>query len=76
VTQEFLNELEAEMLAAAQQLEFERAAQLRDRIVELKQQIGREPTISTRSLSPSSARKRKRDRRRVRNTSSRRATQN
>ena len=40
VTQEFLNELEAEMLAAAQNLEFERAAQLRDRILELKQQLG------------------------------------
>ena len=40
VTQEFLNELEAEMLAAAQNLEFERAAQLRDRILELKKQLG------------------------------------
>ncbi len=40
VTQEFLNALEAEMLAAAQNLEFERAAQLRDRIVELKKQLG------------------------------------
>ncbi len=42
VTQEFLNELESEMLAAAQNLEFERAAQLRDRIVQLKQQLGQE----------------------------------
>ena len=40
VTQEFLNELEAEMMQAAEDLEFERAAQLRDRIVELKQQLG------------------------------------
>ena len=40
VTQEFLNELEREMHAAAQNLEFERAAQLRDRIVELKNQTG------------------------------------
>ena len=40
VTQEFLNELEREMYAAAQSLEFERAAQLRDRIVELKNQTG------------------------------------
>ncbi len=40
VTQEFLNELEAEMLAAAESLEFERAAQLRDRILELKKQVG------------------------------------
>ncbi len=40
VTQEFLNELEREMHAAAQNLEFERAAQLRDRILELKNQAG------------------------------------
>ncbi|MCH7688676.1 MAG: excinuclease ABC subunit UvrB [Planctomycetes bacterium] len=40
VTQEFINELEAEMLVAAERLEFERAAQLRDRILELKQQMG------------------------------------
>ena len=40
VTQEFLNELEAEMLSAAESLEFERAAQLRDRILQLKQQMG------------------------------------
>ena len=40
ITQEFLNELEAEMLVAAQNLEFERAAQLRDRILELKKQLG------------------------------------
>ncbi len=40
VTQEFLNELEAEMLTAAENLEFERAASLRDRILELKQQLG------------------------------------
>ena len=40
VTQEFLNALEAEMLFAAQNLEFERAAQLRDRILELKNQTG------------------------------------
>jgi len=40
VTQEHLNELEAEMLAAAKELDFERAAQLRDRILELKAQLG------------------------------------
>lgn len=40
VTQEFLAELEKEMLAAAQNLEFERAAKLRDRILQLQQQIG------------------------------------
>ncbi len=35
-TEEYLNELEAEMLAAAENLEFERAAAIRDRIVQLK----------------------------------------
>ena len=40
ITQEFIAELEAEMMAAAEQLEFERAAQLRDRIHQLKKQIG------------------------------------
>lgn len=41
VTQEYLAELEQEMLAAAEGLEFERAAKLRDRILQLKQQIGK-----------------------------------
>ena len=35
-TQEFINELEQEMFAAAEQLDFERAARLRDRIQELQ----------------------------------------
>jgi excinuclease ABC subunit B len=38
VTEEYLEELHAEMLAAAQNLEFERAAALRDRIAQLKGQ--------------------------------------
>jgi excinuclease ABC subunit B len=36
VTQEYLEELHAEMLAAAANLEFERAAELRDRVAKLK----------------------------------------
>jgi excinuclease ABC subunit B len=36
VTAEYLNELEGEMLKAAENLEFERAAALRDRILSLK----------------------------------------
>jgi excinuclease ABC subunit B len=36
VTEEYLEELQQEMLAAAESLEFERAAQLRDRIAKLK----------------------------------------
>ena len=39
VTHEFINELEAEMLAAAENLEFERAANLRDRILDLRRQM-------------------------------------
>ncbi|MBX3438897.1 MAG: excinuclease ABC subunit UvrB [Planctomycetaceae bacterium] len=42
VTQEFLKELEAEMLAAAENLEFERAADLRDKILRLKSNGGRQ----------------------------------
>ena len=40
VTQEYLQELEAEMLKAAENLEFERAAELRDQIMKLKEKIG------------------------------------
>jgi excinuclease ABC subunit B len=40
VTQEYLNELEAEMLRAAEQLDFERAAKVRDQIVALKKRLG------------------------------------
>lgn len=56
VTQEFLGELEAEMLKAAENLEFERAAQLRDRILELKQQKGK-PVDASGSTSSSSQRR-------------------
>jgi len=41
VTLEYLDQLEQEMFAAAEQLEFERAGKLRDRIAKLKNQIGR-----------------------------------
>ncbi len=41
ITQEYINELEIEMLAAAEKLEFERAAILRDRIEEMKKHIGK-----------------------------------
>jgi excinuclease ABC subunit B len=40
ITEEYLAELEAEMMAAAESLEFERAAALRDRIQQMHQQIG------------------------------------
>ncbi|QDV37859.1 excinuclease ABC subunit UvrB [Tautonia plasticadhaerens] len=38
ITEEYLNELEGEMLQAAESLEFERAAALRDRILQLRSQ--------------------------------------
>ncbi len=41
VTDEYVNELEAEMLEAAEQLEFERAAAIRDRVIQLKEHIGK-----------------------------------
>ncbi|MGD9644242.1 MAG: excinuclease ABC subunit UvrB [Pirellulales bacterium] len=41
VTEEYLGELEAEMLAAADALEFERAANLRDRIEKMRGSMGK-----------------------------------
>jgi excinuclease ABC subunit B len=41
ITEEFLSELEAEMYAAAEALEFERAAALRDRIQQMRSQMGK-----------------------------------
>ncbi len=40
ITLEYMNELEAEMMEAAEQLEFERAAAIRDRIMQLKEHEG------------------------------------
>lgn len=40
ITDEFLAELEKEMLAAADAMEFERAAAIRDRITQLRDQVG------------------------------------
>jgi excinuclease ABC subunit B len=55
-TEEFLNELEAEMLKAAENLEFERAAALRDRILELKSAQGDGPQRPRASPQATSAR--------------------
>jgi excinuclease ABC subunit B len=41
VTEEYVNELEAEMMAAAEALEFEKAAAIRDRIGQLRDSIGK-----------------------------------
>jgi excinuclease ABC subunit B len=54
VTQEYLEELHGEMLAAAANLEFERAAGLRDRIAELKGQ----PVMSPQVKKPRGRRRR------------------
>ncbi len=42
VTQEYLKAMEGEMLTAAENLEFERAAELRDRIEKLRGKVGQE----------------------------------
>ena len=41
ITEEYLNELEAEMYAAADAMEFERAGTLRDRIVKMRDNLGK-----------------------------------
>jgi excinuclease ABC subunit B len=41
ITEEYINELETEMMAAADALEFERAAALRDRIEQMQEQLGK-----------------------------------
>ncbi len=41
ITEEYIQELETEMLAAAESLEFERAASLRDRISQLRDSVGK-----------------------------------
>ncbi len=41
VTEEYLSELQAEMLSAAESLEFERAAAIRDRIEQIRNQVGK-----------------------------------
>jgi excinuclease ABC subunit B len=48
VTEEYLEELHGEMLAAAANLEFERAAELRDRIAKLKGQPTAAPQVKKR----------------------------
>ena len=60
VTQEFINELEGEMMKAAEELDFERAAQLRDRIMTLKQQIGQEVSVTeTEATTPQTKKNRR-----------------
>jgi len=46
VTQEYIRELEEEMLQAASDLNFEKAAELRDRVLKLQSEMGME-TVDT-----------------------------
>ena len=57
VTTEFIRELEVEMLDAAEKLDFERAAQLRDRIHQLKQKMGQPVPEDAGSTAPGFAKK-------------------
>jgi excinuclease ABC subunit B len=60
VTEEYIQELEKEMLEAAESLEFERAAAIRDRITQLNDQIGQKVSeVETRSYEPKGRRGRK-----------------
>ena len=61
VTEELIRELEAEMLQAAEKLDFERAAQLRDRVHQLKEKIG-EPVPQEKSPKQAGGRKKKKRR--------------
>jgi excinuclease ABC subunit B len=56
ITEEYINELEAEMLAAAEAMEFERAAAIRDRIGEMRDAIGK-PLDSIREKEPTRRRR-------------------
>ena len=63
ITQEYINELEAEMMAAAEALEFERAAALRDRILQLQDSIGSKVSeVPVESYKPQSPKRRGRGR--------------
>ncbi|MEX2318194.1 MAG: excinuclease ABC subunit UvrB [Pirellulales bacterium] len=53
ITEEYIAELEAEMMAAAQEMEFERAAVIRDRIGRLREQIGKPVAAVREGESPS-----------------------
>ena len=59
VTEEYIQELESEMIAAADNLEFEKAAHLRDRISTLQEAIG-EPLSTVEAENKSGHRKKRR----------------
>jgi excinuclease ABC subunit B len=59
ITEEYIAELEAEMLSAAEALEFERAAAIRDRIEQMRDAVG-EPVDSVKERTGGSSRRGKR----------------
>jgi excinuclease ABC subunit B len=60
ITEEYITELEGEMLAAAEAMEFERAAVIRDRITRLRDQIGKPMSAAReRSSDPEGKKSRK-----------------
>ena len=60
VTEEYIAELEKEMLGAAEALEFERAAAIRDRITQLNEQVGQKLSdVEERSYQPQGKRGRR-----------------
>jgi excinuclease ABC subunit B len=58
ITEEYIAELEAEMYAAAEAMEFERAATIRDRISQMRESVGR-PVVSVRERETGRGRKRR-----------------
>jgi excinuclease ABC subunit B len=70
VTQEFISELEAEMLASAEGQDYERAAELRDRIIKLKKQLG-QPLTAAEALAAATSASRKKERGRKKGASRR-----
>ncbi len=62
ITQEYIQELETEMLAAAEALEFERAAALRDRIAKMQDSVGQKVSEVPAETYHSSGRGRRRGR--------------
>ena len=67
ITEEYLNQLEQDMLTAAESLEFEKAAALRDRILELKAQKSGGPARPAASPQGQSARSRARSKKQADN---------
>ena len=59
ITEEFIAELETEMLAAAEALEFERAASIRDRITQLRDSVGQRLSEVAVKSEPSRKRRRR-----------------